>query len=84
MKKLLLILMTLTVFNTTLVAKKTKVDTTFTFQNFVPSSPDSCHLSGRRSLLLRNRRQKLDRVVQLRNVLQRSLQSLLRRLHPLC
>ena len=51
MKKLLLILMTLTVFNTTLVAKKTKVDTTFTFQNFVPSSPDAVKEFHRTKLL---------------------------------
>ena len=51
MKKLLLILMTLTVFKTTLVEKKTKVDTTFTFQNFVPSSPDAVKEFHRTKLL---------------------------------
>ena len=51
MKKLLLILMTLTVFNTTLVAKKTKVDTTFTFLNFVPTSPDAVNEVSRTKAL---------------------------------
>ena len=32
--------MTLVAFNTTFAAKKEKVDTTFTFLNFVPTSPD--------------------------------------------
>ena len=41
MKKFLLILMTLVAFNTTFAAKKEKVDTTFTFLNFVPTSPDA-------------------------------------------
>lgn len=40
MKKFLLVLMTLVAFNTTFAAKKEKVDTTFTFLNFVPTSPD--------------------------------------------
>ena len=33
--------MTLVAFNTTFAAKKEKVDTTFTFLNFVPTSPDA-------------------------------------------
>lgn len=41
MKKFLLVLMTLVAFNTTFAAKKEKVDTTFTFLNFVPTSPDA-------------------------------------------
>nr|WP_314045758.1 DUF3298 domain-containing protein [uncultured Leptotrichia sp.] len=40
MKKLLLLLMSLMVFNLSFSAKKTSADTTFTFQNFVPSSAD--------------------------------------------
>mgnify|MGYP003083662349 CR=1 FL=1 len=40
MKKLLLLLMSLMVFNLSFSAKKTAADTTFTFQNFVPSSAD--------------------------------------------
>ena len=43
--------MTLTVFNTTLVAKKTKVDTTFTFLNFVPTSPDAVNEVSRTKAL---------------------------------
>ena len=41
MKKFLLVLMTLVAFNTTFAAKKEKVDTTFTFLNCVPTSPDA-------------------------------------------
>ena len=41
MKKFLLVLMTLVAFNTTFAAKKEKVNTTFTFLNFVPTSPDA-------------------------------------------
>ena len=40
MKKIGLILLALAVFNVSYAAKE-KVDTTFTFQNFVPSSADS-------------------------------------------
>ena len=51
MKKLLLILMTLVAFNTTFAAKKEKVDTTFTFLNFVPTSPDAVNEVSRTKAL---------------------------------
>ena len=51
MKKLLLVLLTLTVFNTTLTAKASKTDTTFTFQNFVPTSPDAVNEVSRTKAL---------------------------------
>ena len=51
MKKLLLVLLTLTVFNTTLTAKASKADTTFTFQNFVPTSPDAVRTLSRSKVL---------------------------------
>lgn len=51
MKKFLLILMTLVAFNTTFAAKKEKVDTTFTFLNFVPTSPDAVNEVSRTKAL---------------------------------
>ena len=51
MKKLLLVLLTLTVFNTTLTAKASKADTTFTFQNFVPTSPDAVRALSKTKVL---------------------------------
>ena len=51
MKKFLLVLMTLVVFNTTFAAKKEKVDTTFTFLNFVPTSPDAVNEVSRTKAL---------------------------------
>ena len=51
MKKFLLVLMTLVAFNTTFAAKKEKVDTTFTFLNFVPTSPDAVKEFHRTKLL---------------------------------
>ena len=51
MKKFLLVLMTLVAFNTTFAAKKEKVDTTFTFLNFVPTSPDAVNEVSRTKAL---------------------------------
>ena len=51
MKKFLLVLMALVVFNTTFAAKKEKVDTTFTFLNFVPTSPDAVNEVSRTKAL---------------------------------
>ena len=51
MKKFLLVLMTLVAFNTTCAAKKEKVDTTFTFLNFVPTSPDAVNEVSRTKAL---------------------------------
>ena len=54
MKKFLLVLMTLVAFNTTFAAKATKkekVDTTFTFLNFVPTSPDAVNEVSRTKAL---------------------------------
>ena len=51
MKKFLLVLMTLVAFNTTFAAKKEKVDTTFTFLNFVPTSPDAANEVSRTKAL---------------------------------
>lgn len=51
MKKFLLVLMTLVAFNTTFAAKKEKVDTTFTFLNFVPASPDAVNEVSRTKAL---------------------------------
>lgn len=51
MKKFLLVLMTLVAFNTTFAAKKEKVDTTFTFLNFVPTSPDAVNEVSRTKTL---------------------------------
>lgn len=51
MKKFLLVLMTLVAFNTTFTAKKEKVDTTFTFLNFVPTSPDAVNEVSRTKAL---------------------------------
>lgn len=51
MKKFLLILMTLVAFNTTFAAKKEKVDTTFTFLSFVPTSPDAVNEVSRTKAL---------------------------------
>lgn len=43
--------MTLVAFNTTFAAKKEKVDTTFTFLNFVPTSPDAVNEVSRTKAL---------------------------------
>ncbi len=51
MKRFLLVLMTLVAFNTTFAAKKEKVDTTFTFLNFVPTSPDAVNEVSRTKAL---------------------------------
>ena len=51
MKKFLLVLMTLVAFNTTFAAKKEQVDTTFTFLNFVPTSPDAVNEVSRTKAL---------------------------------
>lgn len=51
MKNFLLVLMTLVAFNTTFAAKKEKVDTTFTFLNFVPTSPDAVNEVSRTKAL---------------------------------
>ena len=51
MKNFLLVLMTLVAFNTTFAAKKEKVDTTFTFLNFVPTSPDAANEVSRTKAL---------------------------------
>ena len=51
MKKCLLVLMALVAFNTTFAAKKEKVDTTFTFLNFVPTSPDAVNEVSRTKAL---------------------------------
>ncbi len=51
MKKLLLILLTLSIFNMTSAAKKEKQDTTFTFQNFVSTSPDAVSSTSRTKVL---------------------------------
>jgi hypothetical protein len=51
MKKFLLVLMALVAFNTTFAAKKEKVDTTFTFLNFVPTSPDAVNEVSRTKAL---------------------------------
>ena len=51
MKKFLLVLMTIVAFNTTFAAKKEKVDTTFTFLNFVPTSPDAVNEVSRTKAL---------------------------------
>ena len=51
MKKIALILLTLAAFNISYGAKKEKVDTTFTFQNFVPSSPDGVSTADRKTNL---------------------------------
>ena len=51
MKKFLLVLMTLVAFNTTSAAKKENVDTTFTFLNFVPTSPDAVNEVSRTKAL---------------------------------
>ena len=51
MKKFLLVLMTLVAFNTTFAAKKEKIDTTFTFLNFVPTSPDAVNEVSRTKAL---------------------------------
>lgn len=51
MKKFLLVLMTLVAFNTTFAAKKEKVDTAFTFLNFVPTSPDAVNEVSRTKAL---------------------------------
>ena len=51
MKKFLLVLITLVAFNTTFAAKKEKVDTTFTFLNFVPTSPDAVNEVSRTKAL---------------------------------
>jgi len=51
MKKFLIVLMTLVAFNTTFAAKKEKVDTTFTFLNFVPTSPDAVNEVSRTKAL---------------------------------
>lgn len=55
MKKFLLVLMALVAFNTTFAAKKEKVDTTFTFLNFVPTSPDAVNEVSRTKALALSR-----------------------------
>ncbi len=49
MKKLLLLFMSLMIFNISFSAKKQKADTTFTFLNFMPSSADGVRVTTRKS-----------------------------------
>ncbi len=51
MKKLILCLMMLSMFSMTLTAKANKEDNTFTFQNFVPTSPDAVNTTQRTKAL---------------------------------
>lgn len=52
MKKLTLaLILVLSIFNATFAAKAGKADTTFTFQNFVPTSPDAVNSTKRTKVL---------------------------------